>query len=263
MVKKVAVITGGSGGIGQAAARKFANGGYTVYELSRSGKDDGAIKHLTVDVTDTAALEKAFSDIHKAEGRIDVVINNAGFGISGATEFCDIADAKKLFDVNFFGTAAALRASMKYLRESRGRIINISSVAGVVPIPFQSYYSAAKAAMNALSEAVRCEVRPFGVSLCCMLPGDAKTGFTAVREKEIRGDDLYNGRIERSVSGMEKDEINGMTPEYVAKRIFRVARKRYVRPYYTVGNWYKILFFLTRIIPRWLVNVAVELIYAR
>lgn len=262
ILKKVAIITGGSSGIGKAVAEKFAAGGYTVYELSRSGQDRGEIIHITADVTDPGALEAAFAKINAAEERIDLVVNNAGFGISGATEFTDIEEAKRLFDVNFFGAAAALKISMPYLRKSKGRIINISSAAGAIPIPFQSYYSASKAAINALCEAVRCEVRPFGVTLCCALPGDIKTGFTDARRKDHVGDDLYGGRIGRSVAGMERDEQQGMTPDYAAKCIYRIAKKRSVRPFYTIGPLYVLLMAAARILPRRLVNWVVGLLYA-
>ena len=262
-MKKVAVVTGGSGGIGKAVAQRLLESGYTVYEISRSGQSENGIAHRTADVTDEATVEAVFSDIHKEQGRIDLVVNNAGFGISGATEFTSIKDAERLFSVNFFGTAASIKASVRYLRETRGRIINISSVAGAIPIPFQSYYSASKAAVNALCEAVRCEVRPFGVTACCVLPGDVKTGFTEVREKDHVGDDVYQGRIERSVSMMEKDEQNGMSPAYVANRVLKIAQKKRVRLYYTVGFAYVLLSFAARVFPRRLVNRLVGMIYAK
>jgi Short-chain dehydrogenases of various substrate specificities len=263
VLKKVAVITGGSGGIGKAVARRFLQGGYIVYELSRKGKDADGIIHLTADVTDPAAVEASFAKVYKAQGRIDIVVSNAGFGISGATEFTPIEEAKRLFDVNFFGMAASAKTAIPYLRETKGRIISTSSAAGAIPIPFQSYYSASKAAINALCEAIRCEVRPFGVTACCVLPGDVKTGFTEARDKDHAGDDVYQGRIERSVSTMEKDEQNGMTPEYVANNIFRIAQKKSVRPFYTIGFGYILLSFFARALPRSLVNRLVGMIYAK
>ncbi len=261
--KRVAVVTGGSNGIGRATAQRLAQRGFVVYELSRSGANSDGIWHLHADVTDAQSVRDALQAIQQREGRIDVIINNAGFGISGATEFTPITDAKRLFDVNFFGVAAVMQAGMPMLRQSRGRIVNVSSVAGAVPIPFQSYYAASKAAVLSLSEAVRNEVRMFGVSVCCVLPGDVHTGFTAARAKETLGDDLYQGKIERSVSTMERDEQNGIAPEHVANRIVRVAEKRHVRPRYSIGAWYVFLYFLTRVLPYSLVNWAIGKIYAK
>lgn len=263
MDSKVAVVTGGSGGIGLATAKRFAANGYTVYEFSRSGAGQDGIKHITVDVTDAAAVKAAMDDLYIAEKRLDLLITNAGFGISGAVEFTDIAEARRQFDVNFFGTAAALAAALPYLRAHRGRAIAVGSVAGAIPIPFQAYYSASNAAVGALVEAARSEVRPYGVTLCCLLPGDVQTGFTDVRQKNHAGDDIYCGRIGRSVAGMERDERSGMTPDYVAKRIFRIAKKRSVRPFYSVGPMYIFLSFAARILPRRLVNWAVGLMYAK
>ncbi len=254
MMKKTAVITGGSSGIGKAAAQAFAKGGYQVYELSRRGKHSGDIRHITADVTKEEEVILAFKQVYEEQGQIDLVIISAGFGISGATEFTSLNAAKALFDVNFFGMAAAINAAMPYLRKSRGRVISVSSVAGVLPVPFQSYYSASKAAMNALSECMRNEGRMFGISFCCMLPGDVQTAFTAARQKEVVGDDLYQGKITRSVAAMEKDEQGGMTAAYVGEALYRVAERKRVRPFYTVGKKYIFLSFIARLLPRRLVN---------
>lgn len=263
MNKKVAVITGGSSGIGLAAARQLAESGYMVYELSRNGKSQHGVTHITADVTDAAMVTAAIEQVYTAQGRLDLLVANAGFGISGAVEFTDMAEARRQFEVNFFGTATALKAALPYLRAHRGRAIAVGSVAGAIPIPFQAYYSASKAAVGALFEAARSEVRPYGVTLCCLLPGDAKTGFTDVREKDHAGDEVYGGRIGRSVAGMERDERGGMTPDYVARRICRIAKKRSVRPFYTVGPLYILLSFAARNLPRRLVNWAVGLLYAK
>lgn len=262
-MRRVAVITGGSSGIGRATCQLLGQAGYTVYELSRRGGDQAGVAHIKTDVTDDKEVARALGTIHAAEKRIDLVVSNAGMGISGATEFTDIAEAKALFDVNFFGAAAFVKAAAPYLRQSRGRAIFVGSVAGQIAIPFQSYYSASKAALLSLCEAMRGELRPFGVSLCCLMPGDVRTGFTAARARSTQGDDLYKGRIARSVAVMEKDEQSGMPPEQVAKAVLKAARRRRVAPLYTVGGAYKLLVFLTRLLPRSLANYIVGRIYAR
>ena len=146
----VVLLTGGSSGIGQCTARYLAEAGCRVYELSRRDSSQPGIIHLTCDVTREEQVQAAVKTVAEREGRIDIVVNNAGFGISGAVEFTQTADAQRLLDVNFFGMVRVNRAVLPYMREAgRGRIVNLSSVAAVAPIPFQTYYSASKAAVNA------------------------------------------------------------------------------------------------------------------
>ena len=148
----VVLLTGGSSGIGQCTARYLAEAGCRVYELSRRDSSQPGIIHLTCDVTREEQVQAAVKTVAEREGRIDIVVNNAGFGISGAVEFTQTADAQRLLDVNFFGMVRVNRAVLPYMREAgRGRIVNLSSVAAVAPIPFQTYYSASKAAVNAYS----------------------------------------------------------------------------------------------------------------
>ena len=246
---KTVVITGGSSGIGRAAARALMNSGNRVYELSRTGADSDGVTHITADVTDEASLRSAADEIVRLEGRIDALICCAGFGISGAVEFTETEAAQRLMDVNFFGVVRTVIAFMPHLRESRGRVVLISSIAGILPIPFQTYYSASKAAINAYAAALQNEVRPFGVSVCAVMPGDIRTGFTAAREKSQKGDELYNGRISRSVARMEKDETEGMSPDAAGAYIARIALKKRVKPYYSVGFVYKLFSVIYRVLP--------------
>mgnify|MGYP000939925263 FL=1 len=147
---KVAAITGASSGIGRETAKYFQRKGWKVYNLSRRPSGEPGIIHIAADVTDEAEIEKAFALIHAESGGLDLLINNAGFGISGAVEFTELKDAKRQFDVNFFGTLSCIKAALPLLKESRGRILCISSAAAVFAIPFQSFYSATKAAINIL-----------------------------------------------------------------------------------------------------------------
>ncbi len=263
LLDKTAIVTGGSSGIGRAAAAALSAAGYRVFEFSRSGTDFDAVTHRTVDITDETALFDAVRSVAAETGGLDLLVCNAGTGISGAVEITELAEARHLFEVDFFGAAACARAALPALRARKGRIIFVGSVAGLISIPFQAYYSAAKAAIGSLSDALRGEVAPFGISVCCVLPGDVRTGFTAARTRDDRGDDLYSGRIARSVGGMEKDEQNGMSPETVARFLVRVAQKRRVAPTYVAGTAYRLLVFLTRILPRSAVRYFVSLLYAR
>ena len=197
-------------------------------------------------------------------GRIDVLINNAGFGIAGAVEFTDTAEAQRLLDVNFFGMVRMNKAVIPHMRQAgRGRIVNLSSVAAPCPIPFQAYYSAGKAAVNAYTMALANELRPFGITVCAVQPGDIHTGFTAARVKTMAGDDVYQGRIGRSVQRMEHDEQNGMDPAKAGAFIARVAMKRRPKPIYTIRLDYQFFVFLTRILPGRTLNWLIGLLYAR
>jgi short-chain dehydrogenases of various substrate specificities len=264
MDKKIAVLTGGTSGIGMQTALALKSAGYTVYELSRRAQGVEGLNHLVADVTDEAAVKKAVDEIVAREGKIDVLVNNAGFGISGAVEFTKTEDAKRLFDTNFFGMVNMNRAVVPVMREAgQGRIVNISSVAGQIPIPFQTYYSAAKAATNSYTMALANELRPYGVTVCAVQPGDIKTGFTKAREKTVDGDDVYGGRIGRSVSRMEHDEQTGMDPAVAGKFIANVAMKKKVSPIYTIGASYSFLTFLTRLMPWKTMNKIIGAIYAK
>lgn len=260
-MNKVAVITGGSSGIGQAAALLFAKKGYKVYELSRSGVDQNGVVHIFADITDGAAVQAAFEQITGETGRVDVLVNNAGYGISGAVEHTDIARAKEQFDVNFFGLAQVTKTALPFLKNSRGIIINISSVAGALPIPFQTYYSATKAAINSFTAALANEVRPMGVRVTAVMPGDIATGFTERRVKLAA--DEYGERMSRSVEAMEKDEKNGAQPAFIARQISRLAKKRRPKPVYAAGFKYKLFVFLAKILPSRLVNRILGALYAK
>ena len=217
-----------------------------------------------MDVTDESAVRAAVSFVLEREGHIDAVVNCAGFGISGAVEFTELADAKAQMNVNFFGLVNVNRAVLPAMRQAgRGRIVNISSVAAVAHIPFQTFYSASKAAIESYTCALANEVRPFGITVTAVQPGDIRTGFTDARRKNAAGDEEYGGRISRSVAGMEKDERGGMSPEIAGKYIAKVTLKRRVKPISAIGLGYKCLSMLCKVLPCALRNWIVGLLYAR
>ena len=264
-MSQVVIVTGGSSGIGLHTAGRLRALGCTVYEFSRRdiSHPDGVV-HISVDVTDEAAVVQAVKRVVETEGRVDILICNAGFGISGAAEFTDNRDAKRLLEVNLFGMVNAVKAVLPGMRrKGRGRIICISSVAAAVSIPFQAWYSVSKAAVSAYANALRNEVYPFGIQVCAILPGDISTGFTESREKSPLGDDIYGGRISRSVAVMERDERDGMTPERVANRICRIATKKKVKQVYTIGASYGFVLLLTRILPGRVLSWIVGQIYGK
>ncbi len=263
MDKKVVLVTGGSSGIGQAAAKALADCGCTVYEGSRRESEQPGITHVYMDVTDEASVEAAVRQIREREGKIDVLVTCAGAGISGAVEFTEADAVRRQMDVNFMGTVHAVKAVLPWMRTAGcGRLVLISSVAAQFPIPFQTYYSASKAAINAYACALANEIRPFGITVTAVQPGDIRTGFTAARAKSAEGDDVYGGRIARSVAVMEKDEQNGMDPAIAGKWIAGIALRRRCKPVCTLGFSYRCLCVLGKVLPLSLVNRLIGLIYA-
>ena len=263
-MSRVCIVTGGSSGIGLATTKAMRDAGFTVYEFSRRGMGAEDVSHIACDVTDEAAVKAAVDTVIRDQGRVDVLINCAGWGISGAVEFTPLEEAKRQLDVNFFGMVNVNKAVIPIMRrQASGRIVNLSSVAGAIPIPFQTYYSASKAAINSYTMATANELRPYGVTMCAVQPGDMATGFTAARKKIAEGDDIYGGRISRSVAGMEKDEQGGKGPEVAAAFIRNAATRRACRPIQTIGFQYKLFCFLAKVLPARLLNWLVGLIYAK
>ena len=263
-MNKIAVVTGASSGIGRCTATALRDMGCKVYDLSRRNIPIENVRHIKTDITIEGDVISAVDEIISAEGRIDILVNCAGFGISGAVEFTTTEEAKKQFEVNFFGAVTVTRAVLPHMRENgSGRIVNISSVAAVAHIPFQTYYSASKAAIESYTACLDNEVKIYGIRATAVEPGDICTEFTAAREKSFAGDDIYSGRISRSVAGMEKDEQKGMSPEIAGKYIAKVALRKKVKPVCAIGVSYKILSVMCKIFPCSIRNFVVGMMYAK
>ena len=261
-MKRVCLITGGSSGIGKATAALLNQNGFTVYELSRNGADGDNIRHITADVTQPEQVQAAVAQVLAEQGQIDLLVNNAGFGISGAVEFTDPKDAFAQLKVNFFGALHCIQAVLPVMRaQKRGHIVNISSVAAPIAIPFQAFYSATKAATNSLTLALRNEVKPFSIRVCAILPGDVKTGFTAARQKSAAGAEVYGAALDHAVSVMEHDEQNGMPPVMVAKAVLRAANAKHPKAFSTVGFQYQVFVLLSKLLPASWTNALVGMIY--
>ena len=260
-MSKVVVITGASSGIGLATARRLSKKGYKVYGLALNEFSDKLFECFCADVNDLEAVTHVLETVKQREGRIDAVINNAGFGIAGAVEYATPEMIQKIFDTNLTALVKISSVAMKYLKETKGNLVNVSSVAGVLPIPFQACYSATKAAVLNFSLALDGEVRRFGVKVTAVLPGDTKTGFTAARVIE-GGEADYGGCIGKSVHRMEKDEQNGKSPDSVARVIEKALQKRCPPLKITVGAQYKLFVWLGKILPTRLVNFILRKMYA-
>ena len=263
MSKKIAIVTGGSSGIGLYTALKLSNSGYKVYEFSRRENSKKEFNHISVDVTDERKVSETIKKIVDDEGYIDILVNCAGFGISGAVEFTKHEDMQRQMEVNFFGMVNCNKAVLPYMRKRKsGTIVNISSVAAVMPIPFQTYYSASKAAINSYTCALRNEVKPYNVKVCAILPGDIATGFTKAREKSYDGDKEYDLRISTSVKKMEHDEENGISAQKAGDYVAKVAMKKNPKPLTILGTQYKILYTISKLLPMSFLNFVLGKMYA-
>jgi NAD(P)-dependent dehydrogenase (short-subunit alcohol dehydrogenase family) len=178
---QVALVTGASSGIGEAGARALVGAGFTVYGTSRSavaGEERDGVVFVPLDVTDDESVAGAVREVLDRSGRIDVLVNNAGLGVAGAAEESSLEQARALFDTNLFGAMRMIRAALPQMRQqASGRIINISSVLGLVPAPFGALYAATKHAMEGYSESVDHEVREYGVRVLLVEPAYTRTSF--------------------------------------------------------------------------------------
>lgn len=260
--KNIIIITGANSGIGLATANYLIEKGNIVYGIDKNATQT----HFPIyacDITKVDAVTDIVKEINDKEGRIDVLINNAGFGISGAIEYSDANEVQKIFDVNVVALINMCKIVTPYMRKNKsGKIINISSVACEIPIPFQACYSASKSAVLSFSMAFRQEVQDFGIKVSAVLPGDTKTGFTSARLKTgVVDDDAYGTRITKSIARMEKDEQGGMSPLSVSKVIHKLIKVKNPAPMKTVGFSYKLVMFLSKILPKRTMLWIVKKIY--
>jgi NAD(P)-dependent dehydrogenase (short-subunit alcohol dehydrogenase family) len=236
--QRVVLITGASSGIGHACATYLAARGFRVYGTSRrpptSTPDN--VTMLTADVTDDRSVELAVATVLDREGRLDIVVNNAGMGVAGPVESTSSAEAKSQFEVNFFGTLRVCRAVLPAMRAQQGGyIINIGSIGGLVAIPYQAMYSASKFALEGFSEALRMEVRPFGIRVVLVEPGDHKTDLTKNRRLTEMSTEAYRASFAVAMAKTEHDEQSGPGPEQIARLLHRIVNTRNPRMRYTIG----------------------------
>ena len=244
-------MTGASSGIGKACAMMFARNGCDVTGVSRNTEEKtehfaggGSLTLRKLDVTD----EQATREFIEALPYVDIAVLCAGMGVAGPTETAPSELTRKQMEVNYFGTLNAAQPCLTRMRaRGNGLLIIIGSSAGRVSIPMQSQYSASKYALEAFTDAVRMEMKQYGVKACIIEPGDTKTGFTAARETQ--GDAGYGSVLEKSVAKMAADEQNGRSPDSVAKVALALAARKNPPARVPVGLDYKALMMLLRVMP--------------
>jgi NADP-dependent 3-hydroxy acid dehydrogenase YdfG len=240
MTQKVVFITGVSSGFGKCTAEYLAQRGYVVYGTSRKATlGNTKINVLKADVTDVASVKSAVATILQKEGRIDVLINNAGMGISGPIEYASIEDVKVQMDTNFIGVVNTIQSVLPTMRnQKRGTIINISSIGGLMGLPFQGFYSASKFAVEGMSEALRMELMPFGIKVIVIRPGDFITDFTSNRkiDDHLGANNVYEWQFGKTLSVIETDEKGGMKTDFFVRKIARIIEKKNPRSTYIIST---------------------------
>ncbi len=228
----VVLVTGASSGFGKAICGALAADGHRVFGTIRAPRPGPPPTFATIelDVTRDDSVATGVANVMQAAGRIDAVVNNAGMGIAGAIEDTTVEEARLQFETNFFGTHRVCRAVLPQLRAQRsGHIINMSSLAGHVPLPFQGFYSATKFAIEAYSESLRMELRPFGISVSMIEPGDFATGFTANRRMTVAStaSSPYHAICATAIARMARDEQanDQLSPVVDAVRTILAARR--------------------------------------
>jgi NAD(P)-dependent dehydrogenase (short-subunit alcohol dehydrogenase family) len=241
-IPKVVLVTGASTGIGKCCADHLLTRGYRVFGTSRrppsAAGSAPAVEMIPMDVDDDRSVASGVQTVVERAGRLDAVINNAGWGLMGAVEDTGIDEAKAQLETNFFGVLRVCREVLPVMRkQGAGHIVNISSLGGIVGLPFSSMYSASKFALEGMSEALRLEVWRFGIRVVLIEPGDFRSNFTAARRmtKASATSPAYQEAVQRALAAQEKEERNGPLPDSIARLAEGILRSNNPRVRYSAG----------------------------
>jgi short-subunit dehydrogenase len=251
-VAKIILITGISSGFGKQTAQRLAEQGHSVYGTVRKNCEiSGRVNVLKMDLTDNESINKAVKTVVEKEGRIDVLINNAGMHTGGPIETTPADNIKLQMDTNFIGTVHLTNSVLPIMRkQGGGMIINISSIGGLIGLPFQAFYCASKFAIEGFSEALRMEVRGFNIKVVVINPGDFHTNNSANRRNFLAPAGPYQKQFEKSLAIIEKDESGGWDPEILARKIAKIVESRNPDQRYIIASFeQKLAVILKRIIP--------------
>jgi len=262
MKNKVALVTGASSGIGQSIAELLARSGYTVYGTSRKGtsSEQRNYKMIALDVNSEESTQAAIKTVIQAEGRIDVVVNNAGFGVeAGGAEESSIAQMQQVFETNFFGVVRVIQAVLPYMRQqNQGRIINIGSILGLLPAPYMATYSATKHAIEGYSESLDHELRTRGIRVSVIEPAYTKTNFEANAPALDSKIEEY-ALARKALAKLMKTAIEGGDdPMVVAQVVLKAANAKHPKIRYTAGKLACRLNFLRKFAPAGLMDKGIR-----
>src|SRR5690554_2290540 len=254
MSEKIIFITGASSGIGRAMAEFLHQKGYKVYGTSRNPQQypESKVKLVALEVTDVGSIRKAVEHVIEIEGKIDVLINNAGAGITGALEEIPSEEIKRNFDTNLFGPIELIKAVLPQMRKQKsGLIINITSIAGYMGLPYRSVYSASKGALELITEALRMEVKQFGIEVTNVAPGDFATNIARGRYHAplIQGSD-YEASYGKTLDLMNTHVDSGSNPIEMAEAVYKIINTPKPKIHYKVGAFLqKFSIVLKRVLP--------------
>jgi NAD(P)-dependent dehydrogenase (short-subunit alcohol dehydrogenase family) len=251
---KVILITGASSGIGKSVGEFLHHKGFTVYGTSRNPDriTDSIFPLLKLDVRDSASIKATVDKVIALSGRVDILINNAGVGITGPLEEIPSEEMKNNFETNLFGPIEVMRAVLPQMRtQGSGLIINITSIAAYMGLPFRSVYSASKGALQLITEALRMEVKPFGIQITNVAPGDFATNIAAGRyHAPLNQDSAYYATYGRTLDMMNEHVDSGSDPEVMAKAIYDIINTSHPAVHYKIGLFMqKFSIVLKRILP--------------
>lgn len=254
MERKVVLVTGASSGIGKSIGMLLASNGYTVYGTTRkliAHQDFSHFEMVQLDVMHQDSVNAAITKIIAQEGRLDVLINNAGVGITGPIEETPIEEIQKAFDTNFYGAVRTIQAVLPQMRQQRsGLIINITSIAGYMGLPYRALYSASKSALLILTEALRMETKDFGIQVTSLAPGDIATNIAAGRYNAPVLKNTPYLAYEKSLNMMNAHVDNAMKPSVVANKVLHILQKKNPKVHYKAGDFMqKFSLLLKRILP--------------
>lgn len=255
MEQKIVLITGGSSGIGKSIGNFLKSKGYKIYGTTRSIRnypDFNDFELLELDVRDPTTINKAVSQLLKKEGRLDVLINNAGVGITGPIEETPHEEILKTFDTNFHGPLHMIKAVLPQMRKQRnGLVINITSIAGYMGLPYRGIYSATKSALEIATEALRMEAKAFGIHMTNLAPGDFATNIANGRyHAPILNDSPYKEAYGNTLKLINDDVSSGNDPIQVAYKVYGIIRSKNPKVHYKVGSFMqKFSIVLKRILP--------------
>ncbi|MCQ2825814.1 SDR family oxidoreductase [Helicobacter pylori] len=254
--QKVAVITGASSGIGLECALMLLNQGYKVYALSRHATLCVALNHalcecVDIDVSDSNALKEVFLNISAKEDHCNVLINSAGYGVFGSVEDTPIEEVKKQFSVNFFALCEVVQFCLPLLKNKpHSKIFNLSSIAGRMSMLFLGHYSASKHALEAYSDALRLELKPFNVQVCLIEPGPVKSNWEKTAfENDERKDSVYALEVNAAKTFYASVYEKALSPKAVAQKIVFLSMSQKIKARYLIGLKTQLLLALYRILP--------------